>query len=138
MAGRNGAVAFAEVLLLLASIAATIAAFWRISRRAGILMPAPSCTQRPLARGLRIDGGPDGQGSRCSPVTFTLDRTGTLIVELDEDKIDRAVLALLSLTLHEKGFISDPKSNAKAVALSDAGLAEARRLAQEMFVATRA
>lgn len=35
---RNGAVAFAEVLVLLALIAATIAAFWRISRWAGALM----------------------------------------------------------------------------------------------------
>ncbi len=37
-AWRNGAVAFAEVLLLLALIVATIAVFWRISRLAGILM----------------------------------------------------------------------------------------------------
>ena len=37
-AWRNGAVAFAEVLILLALIAATIAVFWRISRLAGILM----------------------------------------------------------------------------------------------------
>jgi len=37
-AWRNGAVASAEVLLLLALIAATIAVFWRISRLAGILM----------------------------------------------------------------------------------------------------
>ena len=37
-AWRNGAVAFAEVLVLLALIAATIAVFWRISRLAGILM----------------------------------------------------------------------------------------------------
>jgi translocator protein len=35
---RMGAVATAEVLLLLALIAATIAAFWRISRLAGILL----------------------------------------------------------------------------------------------------
>jgi translocator protein len=37
-AWRNGAVAFTEVLILLALIAATIAMFWRISRVAGILM----------------------------------------------------------------------------------------------------
>ncbi len=37
-AWRNGAVAFAEVLVLLALIAATIAVFWRISRLAGALM----------------------------------------------------------------------------------------------------
>jgi benzodiazapine receptor len=37
-AWRNGAFAFAEVLVLLALIAATIAAFWRISRLAVALM----------------------------------------------------------------------------------------------------
>lgn len=37
-AWRNGPVAFAEVLLLLALIGTTIALFWRISRLAGILM----------------------------------------------------------------------------------------------------
>ena len=37
-AWRNGAVAFAEVLILLALIAATTVVFWRISRLAGILM----------------------------------------------------------------------------------------------------
>lgn len=35
---RKGALAFAEVVLLLALIAATVAVFWRISRLAGILM----------------------------------------------------------------------------------------------------
>ncbi|HEY8360350.1 MAG TPA: DUF6429 family protein [Ramlibacter sp.] len=72
-------------------------------------------------------------------------------MDLDNDKIDRAVLALLAVTLHdgnrawktldwdtmrrlhEKGFISDPAGSAKSVALSDEGLAEARRLAQELF-----
>ena len=37
-AWRNGAVAFAEVLVLLVLIAATIAAFWRVSRLAAALM----------------------------------------------------------------------------------------------------
>jgi benzodiazapine receptor len=37
-AWRKGAFAFVEVLVLLALIAATIAAFWRISRLAGALM----------------------------------------------------------------------------------------------------
>jgi tryptophan-rich sensory protein len=37
-AWRNGAFAFAEVLILLALIAATITVFWRISRLAGALM----------------------------------------------------------------------------------------------------
>ena len=37
-AWRHGALAFIEIVFLLALIAATIAAFWRISRLAGILM----------------------------------------------------------------------------------------------------
>jgi translocator protein len=37
-AWRNGAVAFAEVLILLALIGTTIVVFWRISRLAAILM----------------------------------------------------------------------------------------------------
>ena len=72
-------------------------------------------------------------------------------MELDEEKIDRTVLALLYLTLHdrfrawksfdwdamnrlhEKGFISDPVSKAKSVVFTDEGLAESKRLCQELF-----
>ena len=70
--------------------------------------------------------------------------------EYDTDKVDEAVLALLYLTmfednygvrawkgqdwdalnrLHEKGFISNPKSKAKSVTLTDEG----RKLAEELF-----
>lgn len=67
------------------------------------------------------------------------------------DRIDDAVLALLLLRLHdgcrawkgfdwdamdrlaEKGFISDPRSKAKSVILSDEGLARARELFVAMF-----
>jgi len=70
---------------------------------------------------------------------------------LDNDKIDRAVLALLYLglhdvalawkgfdweamnRLHEKGFISDPRGKAKSVAFTEEGLIEARRLLEELF-----
>ena len=70
---------------------------------------------------------------------------------LDNDKIDRAVLALLYLglhdearawkgfdweamnRLHDKGFISDPRGKAKSVAFTEEGLIEARRLLQELF-----
>jgi len=73
---------------------------------------------------------------------------------LDEDKIDRAVLALLYLglheeqrawkgfdweamnRLHEKGYISDPVGKAKSVVFTDEGLAEARRLLGELFGAS--
>jgi len=72
-------------------------------------------------------------------------------MNLDEEKIDRTVLALLYLTLHEKnrawksfdwevmnrlhekGFISDPVGNAKSVALTEEGLAESKRLLGELF-----
>lgn len=70
---------------------------------------------------------------------------------LDNDKIDRAVLALLSLglhdgvrawkgfdweamdRLHEKGFIRDPRGKAKSVVFTEEGLAEAERLLEENF-----
>ena len=72
-------------------------------------------------------------------------------VEIDEDKIDRAVLALLYLglhehdrtwkgfdwdamnRLHEKGYISDPVGKAKSVVFTEEGLREARRLLEELF-----
>jgi Domain of unknown function (DUF6429) len=72
--------------------------------------------------------------------------------ELDEQKIDEAVLALLYLTLHdecrawkgfdwdamnrlyEKGFILDPRGKAKSVVLTDEGLAESRRLFELLFL----
>ena len=70
---------------------------------------------------------------------------------LDNDEIDRAIVALLYLglhdvdrawkgfdweamnRLHEKGFISDPRGKAKSVAFTEDGLIEARRLLQELF-----
>jgi hypothetical protein len=73
-------------------------------------------------------------------------------MEIDEQKIDEAVLALLYLTLHEgdrawksfhwdamnrlheKGFISNPVGKAKSVALTEQGLAEAERLFNAFFV----
>jgi hypothetical protein len=71
-------------------------------------------------------------------------------VDYDEDKVDEMVLALLHLTafkdgpvarawkgfdwdamdrLYEKGMISDPKSKAKSVVLTEDG----ERLARELF-----
>jgi hypothetical protein len=73
-------------------------------------------------------------------------------MQIDEQKIDEAVLALLCLTLHEgdrawksfdwdamnrlheKGFISNPVGKAKSVALTEEGLAEAERLFNALFV----
>jgi len=77
-------------------------------------------------------------------------------VEYDTDIIDEATLALLFMglhdreeglgarawkgfdwetmnRLHEKGFISDPKSKAKSVRLTETGCHEAERLFWEMF-----
>lgn len=72
-------------------------------------------------------------------------------MEFDEDKIDRTVLALLYLTLHdgdrawksmdwdamnrlhEKGLILDPVNKAKSVVLTEEGLRESERLFKELF-----
>ena len=71
-------------------------------------------------------------------------------MDYDRDKVDDAVLALMALNfhsdryetrawksfdwdamdrLHTKGYISDPKSKAKSVVLSEEG----ERLSQELF-----
>ncbi|WP_264212351.1 DUF6429 family protein [Leisingera thetidis] len=72
-------------------------------------------------------------------------------MEIDEDKVDDAVLALLWLTLHEerrawksfdwsvtdrlyqKGLIHDPVNRAKSVILTDEGLRRAEVLFQRLF-----
>jgi len=72
-------------------------------------------------------------------------------MRLDEEKIDRAVLALLVLGLHEgnrawkgfdwdvmnrlhqKGYISDPVGKAKSVVFTDQGMREAEQLLEELF-----
>lgn len=76
-------------------------------------------------------------------------------MELDTDKIDDTVLALLALTihdeseygarawkghdwdvlgrLHEKGMIDNPVGKAKSVALTPEGLAKCRELFKTLF-----
>jgi hypothetical protein len=72
-------------------------------------------------------------------------------MEIDNDRIDDAVLALLYLTLdrngrawkgfdwdaldrlHGKGMIGDPANKAKSVSLTQDGIANAERLFREMF-----
>jgi len=72
-------------------------------------------------------------------------------VNLDHDRIDSAVLALLHLglhegarawksfdwdamsRLHEKGFISNPVGKAKSVTFTESGLRESERLLHELF-----
>ena len=73
-------------------------------------------------------------------------------LELDTERIDDTVLALLYLNhyhcgavwkgfdwdamnrLHEKGFVSDPVSKAKSVGFSEDGEARAKQLFEQMFV----
>ncbi len=76
-------------------------------------------------------------------------------MEYDKDKVDEMVLALLYLTmfekdqdgarawkshdwdaldrLHEKGYISDPKSKAKSVVMSAEGVQRAQELFEGHF-----
>jgi hypothetical protein len=76
-------------------------------------------------------------------------------MEYDEDKVDEMVLALLFLTmfdedqdgarawkghdwgtmdrLHEKGYISDPKSRAKSVIVTAKGVQQSRELFEKHF-----
>lgn len=72
-------------------------------------------------------------------------------MDINTEKIDQAVLALLYLglhddyrawkgfdweamgRLHEKGYIEDPVSKAKSVVFTAAGLRESERLFRSMF-----
>ena len=72
-------------------------------------------------------------------------------MEIDRDKIDEAVLALLWLTLHDerrawkgfdwdalerlhaRGLIADPVNKAKSVILTDEGLRQSEELFQALF-----
>jgi hypothetical protein len=71
-------------------------------------------------------------------------------MDLDTDKVDDAVLALLLLgatgnrawkgfdweamnRLHERGFISNPRTKAQSIVFTEEGLARARRLVEELF-----
>jgi hypothetical protein len=72
-------------------------------------------------------------------------------MELDEDKIDDAVLALLHLGLHdnyrawkgfdwdamnrlyEKGYIGNPVGKAKSVVFTDEGLQRSKELLKALF-----
>jgi len=72
-------------------------------------------------------------------------------MDIDTDKTDEAVLALLYLTLHDqfrawkghdwdaldrlyrKGMIDNPVSKAKSVVLTDEGLSESERLFRKLF-----
>jgi hypothetical protein len=76
------------------------------------------------------------------------------LLDYDKDKVDNAVLALLYLTmwddrpgirawkshnravmdrLHEKGYISNPKTKATSVAVTEDGRAKAEQLFLQLF-----
>jgi hypothetical protein len=73
-------------------------------------------------------------------------------MDIDQDRIDQTVLALLVLTLHdenrawktfdwdvlkrlhEKGLISNPVNASNSVVLTAEGLASAQRMFRELFV----
>ena len=72
-------------------------------------------------------------------------------MDIDTDKIDEVVLALLYLTLHDgvrawkshdwdaldrlyqQGMIDNPVGKAKSVVLTDEGLSESKRLFKKLF-----
>ena len=76
-------------------------------------------------------------------------------MEPDHEKIEKAVLALMYLSLHdghrawksfdwettnrlhEKGFIENPINAAKSIVLTEQGLKEAERLFKELFTKDR-
>lgn len=72
-------------------------------------------------------------------------------MEIDQDKIDNAALALLSMTmdkhgsawkqldwsitnsLHEKGYIRDPVNKNKSIVFTEEGSAKAEELFKQLF-----
>ena len=76
-------------------------------------------------------------------------------MEIDRDRIDEAILALLFLgrhddirawksfdwaameRLHTKGLISDPVGKAKSVVFTDEGLRQSEALFQKLFAVSR-
>ena len=72
-------------------------------------------------------------------------------MQLDTNKVDNAVLALLYLglhdavrawkgfdwnamnRLHEQGYISDPRGKAKSVVFTEKGLERSKQLLEELF-----
>ena len=79
-------------------------------------------------------------------------------MNIDQEKIDETVLALLQLTaftdgsvtrawkgqdwdvmdrLHERGLISDPKGKAKSIVFTEEGLKQSEELFEKLFCTTR-
>src|SRR5450432_4267438 len=89
----------------------------------------------------------------CSPSSFQR-CNARCVMEIDEEKVDEAVLALLYLTtfkgkpcwrawkghnwdsldrLHQKGYISDPATKAKSVVLTEEGATQSQVLFEKHF-----
>ena len=100
------------------------------------------------------DASPDGKARPGTTGTLPSIPRQVAIVELDTDKIDQAVLALLSLgrhdgyrvwkgfdwavmnRLHEKGYITAPVSKAHSVLLTEQGARKSERLLEALFSRT--
>jgi hypothetical protein len=94
-------------------------------------------------------------GARCGILAIDIGAHERGSMEIDTERIDEAVLALLLLGLHDgsrvwksfdwdamerlhkKGLISDPVDKAKSVVLTEEGQREAERLFAQMFAARR-
>jgi hypothetical protein len=94
-------------------------------------------------------------GGRLAPVEGGRLTGGCGMEDIDTDRIDEAVLALLYLgrhddgrtwksfdweamnRLHEKGFISDPVGKAKSVVFTDEGERRSEALFRELFSVRR-
>jgi hypothetical protein len=84
-------------------------------------------------------------------IALGVTRTAEMTMDIDTEKVDAAVLAVLYLTLHqggrawkgvdwdalarlhEKGLIHDPVGKQKSVVFTDEGLREAERCFRELF-----
>jgi hypothetical protein len=93
--------------------------------------------------------------ARCGILALDIGASGQVIMEIDTERVDEAVLALLLLGLHDggrawksfdwdamdrlhkKGLISDPVGKAKSVVLTEEGQREAERLFAQLFAARR-
>jgi hypothetical protein len=98
-----------------------------------------------------ISGAPRPTNALPAPYKHRASHEGELIMAINTDRIDEAVLALLYLglhdhgrawkgfdwdamnRLHEKGMISNPVSKAKSVVLTEEGEREAERLFNKLF-----
>jgi hypothetical protein len=134
----------------------------RCRRRPGVANPAARCSPSSSTPITTMYSGsvpavttrgasPGGKAPSGTTGTLPSNLREVAIVELDTDKIDQAVLALLSLgrhdgyrvwkgfdwavmnRLHEKGYITDPVSKAHSVLLTEEGARESERLLRELF-----